>query len=490
MEERFVIHGGALDEESIGSSCYTIDLLIADGTLYRGMIDSGINPGMVGANAPFSPDFSLLDDGKQIDFIVVTHAHVDHSGALGMMIALDRARVRAGKKPYVKENAPIVCSPQTGEIMRIVLRDGRRHQKNFTLFDERRVLRRRKIIPKPGVYEILPGLVVSVTHAGHIPGALNITFRTSTGKKITITGDTQWASENEDKPDTLGALLPSQSWPKEWIPDEILGTDLTYGSGRRRPVAEEVARLIKRIETGTRQDKKKIVIAGLSVGRAQNLAAWLSAAGITVWIDGVIAEIYRIFQKNRWSERDGILPPLDKQLPSGGGIYCVKNKAYREALMRMTGPVVVITTGGMGDFGPIVRYMQIGLGKSDWMFFFTSYLPKGTNGYALRELAKKRGEQEKKETLYFSLDIRDDKISQEIVLPFIADVDFFSLGAHSGLDELLAFIKDIVACREGKPLDRMALTHGTSSTKKKAAELLAPYVKKIESGERNTVLTL
>lgn len=463
MREQLVIHGGASRSGSIGQRCDTLDIVRND-RFYRIMVDCGmefLREGETGGVGP-APDFSLLQDGKQIDAVYLTHFHADHVGSVGTLCA----------SGLLDADAKIHSSPQTAAVLPYVLQDGLRHNPTYNAFNAANVLKQLTVIEKPGEYEILPGLKVFIPQMGHAPGNGGIVIPTSSGRKGFITSD--FCVHNQ--PVTKGALLPSESWPREWIPDEIWGTDLTYGSGPRRSFDDEMTRLIERTKSDL-EAGRRVVIPAFGNGRGQNIAVSFAKAGIPVMLDGVTRNIYQIFQETRWNERDNLLPKLGEN----SGITVVKNEEHREELLESPGPWVVITTGGMGDFGPIVRYMEAGLPDENFRFYFTSWLAPGTNGSKL--VAQAKGGKGKT----IRLNMKDES---KIVVPVRAGIDQFGLTAHGTLDELIVFIQDIINCRGGKILNRIVLTHGTPKSKTEGACKLAPFAKEIIWGERNTVIPL
>ena len=462
MQERLVIHGGASHANSIGQRCDTIDL-IANKHEYRIMVDSGMEfmtAGEMGGSGA-GADLSLLNDGRKVDALILSHSHIDHIGWTAVI----------HRDGYFSKEAPIVSSPQTAKIMPYALEDGLKRSPQCTAFDAAEVLERRVVIPQPGEYEFLPGLKGFFPQCGHIPGAMWIVLPTSSGRKGLIMND--WCTH--DQPVTKGALLPSQSWPREWIPDEIWGTDLTYGSSIKKPPKEEVGRLVAQTKAELAQGRK-VIIGVFANGRGQNVAYWLAKAGIHVWIDGAIRLLWKVFQDNRWTDRDGELLNLDGR----SKVHSVESEEHREELIADPTPRVIVTTGGMGNFGPIVRYFEAGLADPNWAFYFTSWLAPGTNG---EKLMRKAGKRDQRLMIM-------NKHEGKLIIPIHAMVDRFSLSAHGDLDDFVRFVEDIVACRGGKLLERIVLTHGTQETKATAAKRIAHLTKSVIYGERNTVISL
>lgn len=478
MQERFVVHGGSLDPHSIGQSCYTIDLQ-ANGVWYRIMIDCGseIDPDDDCEPEKLGPDFSLLDDGKPVDFVIFTHYHYDHIGFIAQLRAMDRQRISRGKQPFLSLDCKFVMSPQAAATLPIILEEGERKERHI-VFDTAYVLNRIRVIPQPGEFELAPGLTIFCKESGHIPGALSIAIRTSRGDIVLITGDICW----HDQPVVKGA--PSfLEWPQKWLPNQILATDLTYGSRRGTSFDSERDRLIARVTTAFREEQKDVFIATLGL-RGPNIVSWLTHAGIPVWLDGIIPRIYEIFRKNRWSERDCELPPLE----ANKLVHIVQNSGHRKQLLETPGPRVFITTGGMMDYGPIVTYRNARLSDKNACFFATSFLPPSTDGYRLLQLARQRAEHPNR---LYVFDPRHSSV--EAPIPFLADFDRFSVGSHGSADEFWQYILDLAYVRSSNdlgPIKRLSLTHGTPETKTALTFRFAPFVQEIIRGERNTVLSL
>ena len=475
--EKLMIHGGSTRPGSIGQQCSVVDTM-AGSRPYRIMVDCGMEfvredeLGMGGIGP--TPDFSLLNGDKKIDAVFLTHGHVDHIGSVGALCA----------GGHLEPEAKIYCSPQTAQIVPIVLNDGLKNHPQFDLFNAADAISRLVVIPEPGEFEMLPGLKVYIPQRGHIPGNGGIVIPLASGKKGYFTSDECW----HNQPVTQASLLPSQSWPIEWIPDEIWGTDLTYGLGslttdsRVKPtVDEEVSRLIERVREGLGKGRKEI-IAAFGTGRIQNVAVWLAKAGIRVYIDGVGRHIYRIFQENRWTERDNQMPKLGES----SGILPVESANHRDYLINSSEPCVVATTGGMGDFGPIVAYLETGIRHKDFDFYFTSWLAPGSNGKKLVEVGNKIEKDGKRRNV--KLKIGESQSSK--LFSVKAGIDHFALSAHSPMEKTVDFLQDIVNCRHGKLLDRIVLTHGVQENKAVAASLFMPFSRQIIHGERNTVISL
>jgi Cft2 family RNA processing exonuclease len=497
--ESIMILGGSGNPNSMGKACTVADIQTQSLKYsYRIMIDDGMEfqqeptddePKRERFNNSISPNLSRIN-GRKIDAVLLTHFHYDHVGALGELVKikynpeLNKTEIESSLKP----EASIFSTPQTACGLEYTLRDGEMSSREHTVLNTIELLRRRKIIPKPGVYEILPDLPVFFHPVGHLPGASSIIIPTASGGKGLITGDMC----RENMPTIKGWQLPSECWPADWTPDQIWGCDLTYGTGTKPPLSEEV----EKFQVQAKADLingKKIVGASFRTGRGQNLPMWLlpvaKELGIPIWIDGSISKIYNIFQKYRWSDSDGELPELGELT----GIKKVRDSMHRRALLEEGGPAIFFTTSGMGNFGPIVDYFKHGLPREDFSFYFTSWLAPGSNGDRLLKQYKEALQLRQKNPLKLPrakiLDAREKEGS--IVLPFKADVHHFKLGAHGDLNDFVDFVEDIVTkCRKGRLLKRIILTHGNFKSLTEGANALSRFTEEICYGNEGTIVNI
>lgn len=407
-----------------------------------------------------SPRLSLLQN-KKVDCLIASHGHLDH---IGSALRLNE---------HFKKNAKVFGSPYTFELMSYQLNDMMNHQakKNFGLFDIYDLEERFKPISL-GEQEILPGLKIFAVHSGHIHGSVSVIIKLPNGKNAMFLTDTAFHNQVLLE----GAKLLSQVIPKNWIPDIILSTDLTYGFKDQKNYEKELQKLKNKvIKTVSRNGKALIpsfmLIRGHSA--AITLTKELKKRNIPLYVDGGVRGVFPIIENKYWSDyekdfsMDGInfVKPYDRK----GG------RDYRQELLDSRGPLVIVSTSGMGDFGPVGgKYLFPFLSSEKNSVIFTGYQAPGTIGHALTH-ANVNGSGK-----FFSLNGK--------LINFKADVDKVDLSAHSGIDKFCNFFEDIVEMREGKKMEFCNLTHGEHDKKENAKKLFALYFEKIYIAETGEII--
>ena len=221
----------ALDGGSrVGASCYYLETKLRTRTV-RLITDCGIRFGE--NRQSIAPDDVHYLDRVHINIILITHAHVDHSGALALLARLH-------------PEAKIVMTEATAEMTEVMLLDSlhiaERHgvQPVFTLEDKVALMRPGRItclaqghwyVPFPDE----PEFKILAHPAGHIRGAVSFIIVTPSGT-IMFSGDVS----RHDTPTVLGAKLPP-------VKIDALVTEMTYGNIGLPPYEHEIKRLVKRV---------------------------------------------------------------------------------------------------------------------------------------------------------------------------------------------------------------------------------------------------
>lgn len=447
----------------LGANCYVIDRgsqrILVDFGLEFVPWDEDEHPlvkefyGRKVVPPQFDPSFF---DDKKIDAVIFTHNHLDHCGGAALLL------------PYLEPHARIFARPITNEVLEFVLRDTMKNSPYlFHIFQRDRTLALREDLPF-GEFEILPGWKIFVKDAGHLPGAISIIFDLGDDERGIITGDVAL----HDQPIVPGTKMFSESVPSEWLPNRILGTDLTHGSEQKKfHYDHELEKFVNAVAE-VHNAGGHVVCAAFAHGRGQQVAVALARRGFMVYVDGAIRQVLKMYQRH-----------LDFDFPHDliRFVEDDKNNKYRKELIESEQPRIVITTAGMGDEGPIGLYMRAWLPYEKNAVFFTSYLAPGSTGARLLKISKSG--------IPGTIELKSDNDNLDEVA-VCARIGRFHLSAHADLYDFATLIEDIVKARGGKKLRSIYLTHGTPQTLNLAKDLFAFYADLIDIPKPGEMLTL
>ena len=441
-----------------GENSLTLSTIAIDNNDTRTVIDPG--RGMIvdeiKGSQTYGPDLSSIQDGKKIDRVLSTHGHMDHTSFTPVLCNLG----------MLSDKARIYGTPQTNSILGITSWDDlNKGADDFDFMDHVNMTERLRELAHPGENNI-EGESIFADPNGHMVGSTSYKFRTPSGRVFMFLGDTCL----HDQPTVGGAVQPSE-YPKEWIPDEMT-TDLTYasgGMGEDKTYDQKVEELDDAVITALNQGRV-VVCQGFASGKIPNLAHNLSSLGIPCWIDSALAwKLLDVYHNKVWSDKDAILPAPG----NGTGINRVMNRNHRYELMKDNEPKIIIATGGMGDFGPILDWYEHGLSNDNFLFVATSWLAPGSNGARLVELGSRYpnfspdGEVAK---LRFQKNRKSPTEWREF--PVRAQVRRFGLSSHGTFGDFVNFLVQLIDVRGGRPLERIFLLHGTPGAKRRAKEEL------------------
>jgi metallo-beta-lactamase family protein len=326
-------------------------------------------------------------DVGTIDAVILTHAHIAHSGLLPRLAALGYT-------------GPIWCTPQTADLLRPMLADsGRIHEYEA----ERRNHRRDRAGDEPitptyteadalaaaelarpveleSWFEPAPGLRARLWNAGHILGAASVELEAG-GNRLLFSGDLG--------PDNK-AFLPSPATAKGF--DHVI-CESTYGDTtrqkvtmyeRRRLLAEEINAALKR--------GGNLVIPAFALERTQELLldiAMLSKAGAIgsaqVFVDSPLAnKVTDVFRTHAQTLED----TGGKDVFAHPAIHSIGPAAESMRLNSMSG-AIIIAASGMCEAGRIRHHLLHNLPRRDSTILFVGFQAQGSLGRVILEGAQR-----------------------------------------------------------------------------------------------------
>lgn len=380
MELQFL---GATRE--VTGSCHLVrtqnQMILVDCGLYQGGPDSearNFEP------FPFDP--------KNIDAVVLTHAHIDHSGRLPLLV----------QRGF---SGPIYTHQAGKELTRILLKDSaflaekdaewenrkreRQHRPPisplYTSADVIPTLQQMHGMQYGEVREILPGIRLCFQDAGHILGASEVELWLSESgatRKLVFSGD-------------LGHRLSPISPPPSPIQEaDLVVMEATYGDRNHRDWTSTWQELDD-IFTQGNDRRGNVLIPAFAVGRTQQLL-YLFAHKHREWqlqrwllaLDSPMAiETTRLY-----SRYAALLSPpghtLTGQDFNPPGLRLCQTTMQSMKLNRLTGGAIIIAGSGMCNGGRIRHHLKHNVWRRDCQVVIVGYQAKGTLGHALVSGAK------------------------------------------------------------------------------------------------------
>lgn len=374
---------------TVTGSCYLIE---TQGRKF--LLDCGMFQGSKLIKALNEKDF--LFNPAEIESVVLTHAHVDHSGLLPKL-------VKAGFR------GPIHCTKSTQELCSILLPDSAHIQESdaelanrkglragkqlvtplFTVDDAYRAVKQCKIHDFGASFSVLPGVQVTFRVAGHILGSAFVEMKITEGGEQTqliFTGDIGQPDQPiiEDP-----ATLPAA---------DFIITESTYGN--RLHVRYDKEGELARIINDTAERGGNIIIPAFAVGRTQVLLYYfqkLQAEGripaLPIYVDSPMANKATQITMTNPDEYDEEARALyvmqGRRLMALPNLHFTATVQESMAINGTEGSKIILSASGMADAGRILHHLKHNLWREDSSVIFAGYQAEGTLGRRLLEGAKR-----------------------------------------------------------------------------------------------------
>jgi metallo-beta-lactamase family protein len=382
-------------------------------------------------------------DPKTIDYLVLTHAHLDHTGWLPVL-------VRDGYKKTIFAN------PATIELVGILLKDSGHLQEEetedaqkhkwskhaqpralYTSEDIDPVLRLLKPMPRSGGFDISPEFHVESYDAGHILGSSSLELTiTENGKKsvVVFSGDVG----RYDQP-----ILNDPKTPTAKQVDVLL-CESTYGD--REHEAGDPLQLLGDIVNRVVKRGGSIVIPAFAVGRTQTFMYYLRQLEdlqripkVPVYVDSPMAlsatDLYLKYKEDH--DVEFALEEKNGGDPLNVHEFHLARSVEESKQINNVKTCIIISASGMVTGGRVLHHLAHRLAEARNCVILGGFQAQGTRGRALEEGAK-------------SLNLFGQAVP---VLAEIVEMGQFS--AHAGKSELLRWLTALQA-----PPKQVYLTHG------------------------------
>ncbi|MFQ5920564.1 MAG: beta-CASP ribonuclease aCPSF1, partial [Nitrososphaerales archaeon] len=399
------------------------------------LLDCGINPGARESTNAFPRLDWANVNFDELDAVVISHAHLDHTGFLPVLF----------KYGY---HGPVYCSEPTLPLMTLIQIDmikvamGEGQIPLYTERDVKEVIRHAITLPYGTVTDIAPDVKLVLSNAGHILGSSTVHLHVGNGDhNIVYTGDLKYGRSQ---------LFESASWNYPRV--ETLIIESTYGAKEDiMPAREEVEANFVNTINRTLSEGGKVLMPVPAVGRAQEILmvidSYMKAGKLIeapVFIEGMISEAsaMHVAHPEYLSRelRNRILGSDDN--PFTSEYFTMVEHADSRAEALRDEPAIIMATSGMLEGGPVIEYFKTIAPNPKNKMLFVSYQVNGTLGRRVLDGSRQ-----------VSIMGRAGKIEVVQINCEVEKIEGFS--GHSDYNQLISYINKL------RPkLRRVIVNHG------------------------------
>jgi putative mRNA 3-end processing factor len=301
------------------------------------------------------PGFPMHVPPKEVDAIILTHSHLDHSGAIPIF--------------YINDKKPLYTNKLNLELTQILIQDFIHLSGYYLPFEylELDAMMHNNRHLDYGVEETIDDMKVKLFDAGHTPGSAQVLIEAD-GKKILYTGDYNM----EDSKLLTGASM-------DYGDLDAVVTESTYAS-EDHTLRPELERSFVEAATEIVEHGGTVLVPAFGVGRSQEIACVLAANHFEypVVLDGMAREASRIIMNYKEFLRDPRL--FVNAMHSLDWV-----DGWRDRRRAARDPGVIISPAGMLKGGPSAFYVSKIGKKAGNAIFLVSYQIPGTPGKQLLE---------------------------------------------------------------------------------------------------------
>ncbi len=360
----------------------------------RFLVDCGMFQGGRDAYDKNQQALNFVNDVRNIDFVLLTHAHIDHSGLLP----------RLGVLGY---RGPIYTTPASIDLLGVLLPDSahiqekesewqlrHRHRGNnkngdmqpplYTVTAAQSILGQLKPVPYGEMLSPAKGIHVRFHDAGHILGSAWLEISVEDGgttRKLVFSGDLGMNSR------------PVLHDPEAVVPEaDVVVVESTYGDRLHRPMQETEDEIVEAVEK-TRAARGNLVIPSFAVGRTQEVLYLLAdlvrrgrLSPLHIYVDSPMAnQATRITMSHPDLLDSGTHDLIDwlRANPQQVAIEFVADAEHSKALNRVREGAIIISASGMCEAGRIKYHLRENLPRKECGVLIVGFQAGGTLGRRL-----------------------------------------------------------------------------------------------------------
>ncbi|MBB2146544.1 MBL fold metallo-hydrolase [Pedobacter sp. LMG 31464] len=434
------------------------------------LLDCGMFQGMGQETDELNKNFGF--NAAEVDILVLSHAHIDHSGLIPRLVAQGFKGAIYGT-PATKELSKILlldsAKIQAGDLK---YKNKKQQQRGLpleeALYEEEDVLQAMDYFVAVDYHtetKLIDGVTVQFVDAGHIIGSASVHLT------IVEDGKTTKLSFSGDVGQYGDLLLKS---PEEFPQADYVLLESTYGDKLHKDEQPTKEALLAVILKTCVQKKGKVIIPAFSVGRTQEILYILNNLGlegklpdVKVYVDSPLSEkATQIVESHSEGYNQEVLAILkvDENPFDFKNLHYVEDAEESKALNYNPDPCIIISSSGMAEAGRVKHHIKNNISDSKNTILMVGYCEPNSLGGRLKNGAKEvsiYGEQ----------------------FQVIAEVQSIqSMSAHGDYEDLLRFM----SCQDPAKVKKVFLVHGEYDVQQIFAQkLIAARFLNIEIPDRH-----
>lgn len=413
------------------------------------LLDCGLYQGMGKETDALNRKLSV--NPAAIDAVILSHAHIDHSGNLPNLV----------KQGFT---GLIYCTPATYDVCRILLLDSahihesdiqyinKRRTRNgqeplkpiYTTHDAEHCLKQFKTVPYDSEFQLNDEISFHFTDVGHIIGSASVhltSHETEQKVKLSFTGDIGRYTD---------LLLKS---PKPFRQADYIICESTYGDRLHESSEDAGKRLLDIVNHTCVVKKGKLIIPAFSLGRTQEIVFVLDSLknkkllpDIKVYVDSPLSvSATEIVRKHPECFNDNLIDYIKKDPNPFGfeNLFYIRDIEDSKRLNSINEPCIIISASGMADAGRVKHHIRNSVGDEKNTILMVGYCAPHSLGSHLQDGSK---------SVRIFGDYYDVKAEVEAI---------HSYSAHADYSEMIRFL----SCQDKSQVKKLFLVHGDPEAK-------------------------
>ncbi|MDT8413699.1 MAG: MBL fold metallo-hydrolase [Vicingaceae bacterium] len=427
------------------------------------LLDCGLFQGEDAKRKNYNKDLGF--EASEIDYCILSHAHIDHSGAIPYLV----------KKGF---KGKIYCTLATLDLCQIMLVDSAHIQESDVKYINRARIQK-ELEPIEPLYTIADAQIalqqfvgknyddwfkideeieVCFTIVGHILGAAAVNLKIKEEgiiNTLCYTGDIGRKQHH---------IIKS---PKPFPPADYIICESTYGNRLHESTLKTINKLLNIVYYTCVEKKGKLIIPAFSLGRTQEIIYaldQLETAGklpkIPVYVDSPLSTNATQILINHPEAYNEELREYMKKDPNPfgfNGLLYIRDVEASKAINNSEEPCIIISASGMMEAGRVVHHLKNNLGNKKNTVLIVGYCAPFTLGNRLMQGTKK-------------VKIYGEEIDVQAEIEVMTEYS-----AHGDYEEMI----DFLSCQHPATVKEMFLVHGTYEVQQEFREKL------MEKGYRN-----